>query len=38
MKTVLKSSDVKKVKTILDTSDEVKKTLKKTLKKTFNYE
>ena len=37
MKTVLKSSDVKKVKTILDTSDEVKKTLKKTLKKTFNY-
>ena len=38
MKTVLKSNDVKKIKTILDTSDEVKKTLKKTLKKKFNYE
>lgn len=38
MKTVLKSNDVKKVKMLLNTSDEVKKTLKKTLKKTFNYE
>jgi hypothetical protein len=34
MKTVLKSNDVKKVKMLLNTSDEVKKTLKKT----FNYE
>ena len=30
MKTVLKSSDVKKVKTLLNTSDEMKRTLKKT--------
>ena len=34
MKTVLKSNDVKKVKMLLNTSDE----MKRTLKKTFNYE
>ena len=36
MKTILKSNDFQKVKTLLNTSDEVKHTIKKTLKKTFN--